>query len=124
MKMYKLFKIAKDNMKKQRGDMITFLILTFLSAFLIFDCVSAIVGAGRVLDVTFEDINGAHVMLCCADGEEETKAAEKAFKDNDDIISYEQTPISNIHCKYRKKGNDEFNRFNISFFVTNFSFKF
>ena len=108
MKMYKLFKIAKDNMKKQRGDMITFLILTFLSAFLIFDCVSAIVGAGRVLDVTFEDINGAHVMLCCADGEEETKAAEKVFKDNDDIISYEQTPISNIHCKYRKKGNDEF----------------
>ena len=32
--MYKLFFIAKNNMKKQKGDMITFFILTFIAAFL------------------------------------------------------------------------------------------
>ena len=39
--MYKLFFIAKNNMKKQKGDMITFFILTFIAALLIFDCASA-----------------------------------------------------------------------------------
>ena len=61
--MYKLFVIAKNNMKKQKSDMFTFLILTFISAFLIFDCASAILGISRVLDDRFEEINGAHVML-------------------------------------------------------------
>ncbi|SNU08546.1 ABC-type transport system, involved in lipoprotein release, permease component [Lachnospiraceae bacterium] len=106
--MYKLFKIAKDNMKKQKGDMITFLVLTFLAAFLIFDCASAITGVGHVLDNTFADINGGHVILYCGDSDEETEAAEKVFKEQDEIISYEQTPLLSIHCKYRKKGDKEF----------------
>ena len=40
--MYKLFFIARNNMKKQKGDMITFFILTLFAAFLIFDAASAI----------------------------------------------------------------------------------
>ena len=106
--MYKLFVIAKNNMKKQKGDMVTFLILTFIAAFLIFDCASAILGIGRVLDDRFEEINGAHVFLYCGDSDEETAAAEKAFKDNDEIIEYEQTPAVRIFGKYRKKGEKDF----------------
>ena len=48
--MYKLFFIAKNNMKKQKGDMITFLILSFIAAILIFDCASALLGMGHVLE--------------------------------------------------------------------------
>ena len=73
--MYKLFKIAKDNIKKQKGDMITFFILTFISAFMIFDSASAILGIGNVLDECFQDINGAHVMLFSGDTEDEKAAA-------------------------------------------------
>ena len=106
--MYKLFVIAKNNMKKQKSDMFTFLILTFIASFLLFDCASAILGISRVLDDRFEAINGAHVMLICGNSEEETEAAEKAFEENDDIISYEQTPCLNINSKYRKKGEKEY----------------
>ena len=72
--MYKLFVIAKNNMKKQKGDMITFLILTFLSAFLIFDCASAMIGISKVMDDTFKSINGAHVMIISRDIDELKKA--------------------------------------------------
>ena len=98
--MYKLFVIAKNNMKKQKGDMITFLILTFLAAFLIFDCASAITGISRVIDHRFADINGAHILLYCGDSDEEMAAAEKAFNDNDEIIECEKTPTVNIYAKY------------------------
>lgn len=106
--MYKLFVIAKNNMKKQKGDMITFLILTFLAAFLIFDCASAITGISRVIDHRFADINGAHILLYCGDSDEEMAAAEKAFNDNDEIIECEKTPTVNIYAKYRKKGSKDF----------------
>lgn len=106
--MYKLFVIAKNNMKKQKGDMITFLILTFLAAFLIFDCASALIGITNVLDDKFEEINGAHLLLYAGDSDEEVEAAEKAFKDNDEIIEYEQTPAYRIYAKYRKKGEKDF----------------
>ena len=106
--MYKLFVIAKNNMKKQKGDMITFLILTLISAFLIFDCASAIFGVSHVLDDCFKDINGAHVMLYCGNSDEETKAAEKSFKENEYIVDYEQTDSVRIFAAYRKKGEKEF----------------
>ena len=106
--MYKLFKIAKDNMKKQKGDMITFLVLTFISAFLLFDCVSAMIGIGKVMETTFDDINGPHVMLYCGRSDEETEAAEKVFEANDKIVEYEATPFTMISCQYRKKGEKEF----------------
>ena len=49
-------------MKKQRGDMITFFVLTFISGFLIFDCVAAGLGTGRVMDSCYEAVNGCHII--------------------------------------------------------------
>ena len=57
--MYKLFFIARNNIKKQKGDMITFFILTLFAAFLIFDAASAILGTRNVLDDSFAAHNGA-----------------------------------------------------------------
>ena len=109
--MYKLFFIAKNNMKKQKGDMITFFILTFLAAFLIFDCVSAISGAGKVLDERFKDINGAHVLLITGDRDEEKECARKAFSKNEHVKDYEETPVSVFVCDYKNKNEDEFSQF-------------
>ena len=75
--MYRLLVIAKNNMKKQKGDMITFFILTLIAVFLIFDCVSAITGLGKVLDNKFEEVNGAHVVLFSHDSPEDLKMYRK-----------------------------------------------
>ena len=68
--MYKLFMIAKNNMKKQKGDMITFFILTLLSSFLIFNCLATLNGMGRVMDDRFDKINGSHAIVFIDDDSE------------------------------------------------------
>ena len=111
--MYKLFFIAKNNMKKQKGDMITFFILTLISAFLIFDCASAIGGVGKILDERFDTVNGAHVLLINGDTDEEKECAEKAFKENEHITEYESTPILNFVADYKNKKDDEYSQFSL-----------
>ena len=75
--MYKIFFLAKNNIKRQKGDMITFLILTFLSAFLIFDCLCALTQMQGVLDETFRKVNGPHIYLNVIDNEKATQAADR-----------------------------------------------
>ncbi len=116
--MYRLFVIAKNNMKKQKGDMITFLLLTFLAALMLFDCVSAMTGIGNVLDAKFEEINGADVMLYTSDTTAARRISEKAFEENEHIAEYEVTPQLDMIAKFRKKGERDFNSYN--FFVEAF----
>ena len=87
--MYRLFVIAKNNIKKQKGDMITFFILTFLAAFLIFDAGSAMLGLSKVMDSRFEETDGAHFVLYSHDTEEERECIEKAVRDHKYIIDFE-----------------------------------
>ena len=61
--MYRYFFIAKNNMKKQKGDMITFFLMTFISAFLLFTCLNLLVGTFRVVDTNKEVINGADILI-------------------------------------------------------------
>ncbi|MBQ2101284.1 MAG: hypothetical protein II477_09480 [Lachnospiraceae bacterium] len=109
--MYRLFVIAKNNMKKQKGDMFTFFILTFIAAFLIFDCASAILGLGRVLDDRFKAIGGAHAIILSHDTEAEKDSAQRAFQENANIIDYEKTPMLQFTTEYRKKGDQEYSSF-------------
>ena len=74
--MYKIFFIAKNNIKRQKGDMITFLILTCLSAILIFDCLSALLGLGKVLDDKFSEVNGADVYMQVRDNDKAVFSAD------------------------------------------------
>ena len=109
--MYKLFFIAKNNMKKQKGDMITFLILSFIAAILIFDCASALLGMGHVLDDRYVEVNGPEVMLVIADKELLSEAADEAFRDNPHLSEYETSVILNSTTEYRNKKNDEFEEY-------------
>ena len=117
--MYKLFVIAKNNMKKQKGDMFTFLILTIIDAFLIFDSLSAVLGLGKVLDDRFDKINGAHILLLINDTEIANKAAVEVFEENEHIVEYESTPMVSMSVSYKNKKDDEFGEF--SFFVESFT---
>ena len=61
--MYRLFFIAKNNMKKQKSDMITFFIMTFLSSFMIYLCLNLFVGTFRLCNTNKEVINGADIIF-------------------------------------------------------------
>ena len=109
--MYKLFFIAKNNMKKQKGDMITLLILTFISAFLIFYCATTLAGMGRVMDDRFAKINGAHELLFVGNSDEEKECADKAFDENEHIVDYEATPCTITYAEYRNKKDSEWKEY-------------
>ncbi len=109
--MYKLLFMAKNNAKKQKGDMITFVILTFISAFLMVNCFTVLTGLGKVLDTNFEKMNGAHILFWVGNSVSETGAAEKAFKENRYITEYEVTPKAHMHVEYRNANEKDFSSF-------------
>ena len=104
--MYKLYMIAKNNMKKQKGDMITLFILTLLSAFLIFSSVSVLTGMGKVMDDAFAKINGAEVMLYTDKSAEACAAAKEAFE-KENPIDYEAVNVIDSLPDYRNAASEE-----------------
>ena len=109
--MYKSFFIAKNNMIKQKGDMITFFILTLIAAFLIFDCASAMLGMGQVMEDRFQAVNGAEVTLTIADKEPLRKAADAVFAENPNLQGYEASELLNVTTKYRNKKDENYDEY-------------
>ncbi|MCR5213526.1 MAG: ABC transporter permease [Eubacterium sp.] len=105
--MYKLFFIARNNIKKQKGDMITFFILTFLSTFLIFLSVSAFYSISTVFDRKLEEVNGPKIIFQLSDDKDCVACMEDAIKDNG-IEEYEAMPTLNVTAEYRKKGEEKY----------------
>ena len=103
--------IAKNNMKKQKGDMITFFILTLLSAFLIFNCLATLNGMGRVMDDRFDKINGSHEIVFIDDDSEKKECLEKAFKENEHIKEFETTPATRIYGEYKNSKDTEWKEY-------------
>ena len=113
--MYKLFFIAWNNIKKQKGDMITFLLFTMLASYLVFQCSSALLGMGKVMDSRFKEVNGAEVLIFGDDYEEKVAAWEQAFAETKDIVDLEKTPFLRLYCSYRNTKDEEFEEY--EFFV-------
>ena len=109
--MYKLFFIARNNIKKQKGDMITFLLFTFLASYLIFQCLSALLGMPKVLEDRFEKVNGAHVETLAGNSPEETEAWTKAYTENQYIVDFETVPFVNMYGQYRNAKDDDFEEY-------------
>lgn len=109
--MYKLFVIAKNNMKKQRGDMITFFILTFIASFLLFDAISSLIGVGEVMDTRFNEVFGVHFMLISGDSEEEKECIRKAVSEHYAIIGYESVPCLRVIADHKHTNETEYNQY-------------
>ena len=109
--MYRLFVIAKNNMKKQKGDMITFFILTFLAALLIFDAACALMGMGKVLDERFRQVNGAHFLLFSHDTPEEKECIKKAITEQECIIDYEGSPCIIMIADHKNASKKEYSQY-------------
>lgn len=111
--MYKLFFIARNNIKKQKGDMITFLLFALLASYLIFQCASALTGMGKVMNSRFDEVNGAHEMVLGGNSEEETEAWTNAFLENPNIVDFETVPFVNMYVQYRNAADDEYEEYTI-----------
>ena len=108
--MSNIFMIAKNNMKKQKGDMITFLIMMLLTSFLLFDCVSLITGVKKVYEDKFEATNAPDIMLFILRNEKGAECMEKALKENN-IEEFEMTPILYVTADYKNKDDKDFSNF-------------
>ncbi|MBR3040456.1 MAG: ABC transporter permease [Lachnospiraceae bacterium] len=102
--MYRYFFIAKNNMKKQKGDMITFFIMTFLSAFMIFTCINMLVGTFRVVSTNRKAINSADVLVLISDEPVQIFKLEEMIQGNENLDGYEENKYLNGMAKWRKKG--------------------
>ncbi len=104
--MYRYFFIAKNNMKKQKGDMITFFLMTFLSAFMIFICVNMLVGTFRLVDTNHKAINGADALILVTQDDLVTFKLKEIIQGNDKFEGYESNKYVSGLCKWRKEGEE------------------
>ncbi len=91
-------------MKKQKGDMITFFIMTFLAAIMIFICLNLIIGTFRVIDTNVEAINGADVRIFAPQDKVQNFMLEELITGDKDYSDYEINDFLSTQAKYRKKG--------------------
>ena len=109
--MNRLFFIAGNNAKKQKGDMITFFLLTLVAAFLLFDAISAITGMSRVLDDRFDETRGAEMMLITGETDEERDCARLAITENTHVKDYEASPAFCPIFRFRNAENEEWKEY-------------
>lgn len=103
--MYRYFFLAKNNIKKQKNDMITFFILSFLATLLIFVSLTFMTGIGKVYDTVKENINGADILFTINDNEDLVYKAEEIIRENVYLDNCEQQDFLWVSgAKYRAKG--------------------
>ncbi len=103
--MYRFFFIAKNNIKKQKSDMITFFILSSLSALFIFISASFLADTGKVIDTNREKINSADILVIAGYSEPVISKLEEIIKGNVYLKNYETEDYLALVSKYRLKGN-------------------
>lgn len=103
--MYRFFFIAKNNIKKQKSDMITFFILSVLSSLFIFISASFLADTGKVIDTNMEKINAADIFIITGYSEPAIAKMEEIIKGNVYFKNYEVEEYLDCSTKYRLKGN-------------------
>ena len=105
--MYRFFFIAKNNIKKQKSDMITFFILSVLSSLFIFISASFLADTGKVIDTNMEKINAADIFIITGYSEPAIAKMEEIIKGNVYFKNYEVEEYLDCSTKYRLKGNKD-----------------
>jgi ABC-type antimicrobial peptide transport system permease subunit len=115
--MYRYFFIAKNNMKKQKKDMITFFIMTFISAFLIFICMTMLLETGKLLDTLHEKTNSADLMILLnSDNKAVNAKMEDIIRGREEVKEYEAAEYASTNGKYRHKGEKRWTEYGLMFF--------
>ncbi|RKM62219.1 ABC transporter permease [Butyrivibrio sp. CB08] len=103
--MYRFFFIAKNNIKKQKSDMITFFILSALASLFIFISASFLVDTGKVIDTNREKINAADILVIVGNSEPIVDKLEEIMRGNVYLKNFETQEYLACESKYRKKGS-------------------
>ncbi len=103
--MYRYFFIAKNNIIKQKSDMITFFILSAIASFFIFISLSFMTGAEKVIDTCKERINGADIFFMLTDIDAAVDKIEEVIKGNVYLKNCEDERALRCSSKYRHKGD-------------------
>lgn len=106
--MYRYFFVARNNIKKQKNDMLTFFILSLLATLLIFVSLSFLTGTGKVFDDNLEKTNGADITIMMQENEALADRIEEVANDEVYIGNTEQENILYI-CPAKYKGKTEKN---------------
>lgn len=104
--MYHIFFIAKNNVKKQKGDIITLIVLSLLASFLLYTGASVLTDLGKEMDTAAEEHNTAHVYYWVP--EFAADELEEIFLENKDVKEHDKSRADNVNAKYRnpKAGED------------------
>ena len=102
--MYKYFFIAGNNMRKQKGDMITFFCLTAIASLLIFISLSFLTSTGYIIDTAQEKINGADIMILFSGDDISEEKVKEIIQGNVWLDDCESSRYLNASPKYRHKG--------------------
>ena len=104
--MYRYFFIAKNNIKKQKNDMITFFLMSLITGFLLFVSVSYMTGISGVIDAVYEKNHGLDIAFMATTDTLTRDKLEEIIKGNPYIGEYEITETMSISSsKYGHKGD-------------------
>lgn len=103
-----MFFIAKQNMKKKRGEMVIFFLLLTLAALLFYTSISVFLGMDKVLDTAYDNAHTADFFYM-------SNVAEEKIKDiicaQEEVTEYEVSDCLYFpEVEYRKEGQDEKNQ--------------
>lgn len=114
--MYRFFFIAKNNIKKQKNDMITFFLMTMITSLLLFLSLSYMVDIGGVIDNVHEKINGADLMFFVSKEQATKNKTEEAIIGNPYTAGYEITErLYSGTSKYGHKNDKDLTEYPIIF---------
>ena len=113
--MYRYFFIAKNNIKKQKNDMITFFVMILISTMLLFISLSFMAGIGNVIDEVHDITNGTDILFMMADEKVPVEKMEEILRGNPYIGDYELTNALSCLAKYGHKNDKDFSEFSFRF---------
>lgn len=88
--MYRLYFIAKNNMKKKKSDVIVLMGLIALTVLIFYISLSVLSRMDDVVDTAYEACNSAD--WCMVNDAECVKGLEKIFEDRSEVENFEMTP--------------------------------
>lgn len=104
--MYRLFFIAKNNLKKKKSDVAVLTFLTMLAVTLLYVSIAAMTNTGKVLDRVYEETNGADQVFITASREKENLT--ELISSQEEVAKWEVNSCLLVSgAKYHGVGEEE-----------------
>ena len=113
--MYRFFFIAKNNIRKQKSDMITFFVMILISAMMLFISFSFMVGISDVVDTVHAKMNGPDLLFVMGNDKVSMNKLSEIIESNPYIGDTEITESLKTLAKYGHKSDKNLVEFSFQF---------